>query len=144
MSTTSPVNCTGMIALVFARDRGLDLVHIHAEGIVAVDQHRRRAGFRDRADGRDEGIGRGDDLVAMADAERLQRQLERIGAGADADGVTGADQFGKAPLELGNRLAQGEIAGCDQPADFGQDRRGVGELFEQIGVSDVVHLGHVE
>ncbi len=120
------------------RDRGLDLVDIHAEGIVAIDQHRRRAGFGDRADGGDEGVGGGDDLVAVADAERLQRQLERIGAGADADRVTGADQLGEALLEFGNRLAQREIAGRDQPADFGQDRRGVGELLEQIGISNVV------
>ena len=75
----------------------------------------------------------------MADAERLERQLERIGAGSDADGVARADQLGKAPFEFGDRLAQREVAGRHQSADLGQDRRRVGELLEQIGISNVVH-----
>jgi len=121
-------------------DRGLDLVDVHAEGIVAVDQHRRGAGFRDRADGGDEGVGGGDDLVAVADAERLERQLERVGAGSDADGVAHADQLGEALLEFGDGLAKGEVTGRNQPADLGQNGGGVGELLEQIGISNVVHV----
>ncbi|MGY4488923.1 hypothetical protein ACVWWR_008114 [Bradyrhizobium sp. LM3.2] len=57
----------------------------------------------------------------------------------DADGVTYADQLGKAPLEFGDWLAQGEITGRHQSADLGQDRCRVGELLEQIGISNVVH-----
>jgi len=75
----------------------------------------------------------------MADAERLERQLERIGARSDADGVTHADQLGKAPFEFRDRLAQGEVTGRHQSADLGQDRCRVGELLEQIGISNVVH-----
>ena len=59
--------------------------------------------------------------------------------GAPADGVTHADQLGKAPLEFGDRLAQGEVTGRHQSADLGQDRGRIGELLEQIGISNVVH-----
>ena len=128
----------------FFGNRGLDVIDIHAERVVTIHQHRRRTGFGNRAYRRDKGIRGGDDFISMADAQRLERKLERVGSRAHPDGVAGADQFREAPLELGNRFAQGKIAGRDQPSDFGQDRGRVRELLEQIGLSHVVHVGHAE
>src|SRR3546814_2586978 len=75
----------------FPTRRSSDL-HIHAEAVVAVDEDRPCADLGNGADRRPEGIRRGDDLVAGPDPQRLQRYLQGIGAGADADGVAGRSE----------------------------------------------------
>ena len=59
---------------------------------IDVDEHRRRADARDGAGGGEERVGAGDDLVARPDAERHQRDEQRVGAGGDADGVLHPEQ----------------------------------------------------
>src|ERR1051326_80817 len=103
------------------RDRRRELAHVHAEIVGAVDEYRPGEILRDRADGRDERIRRRDDLVARSDAERLERELESIGARVHADGVTCADQAGKALLEFPHRLAQGEVTGRHERAQPGEN-----------------------
>ena len=71
----------GVIAA--ATDAGIE---VEGRGI-DVDEHRPRAEPRDRAGGGEERIGRRDDLVARADAERHQRQQQRVGARRDGDRV---------------------------------------------------------
>jgi len=63
---------------------------------VAVDvgEHRRGAAHDGGGGGRDEGAGGGDDLVAGADAEGYQGELERLGAVVQGDGVVAAEVGG--------------------------------------------------
>ena len=70
------------------RDRGRGRVRIERQPLgIDVGEHRPRAGHHDgeRRVGRRE--RRRDHLVARADVERAQDQRDRVGAGADADGV---------------------------------------------------------
>ena len=92
------------------RDLRLDLAHIHAEIVRAVDEDRTGIGLTDRPHRRDEGVGRRDHLVSRSDTDGLERQLERIGSGIHADGVTRADHCGELLLELADRLAERKIA----------------------------------
>ena len=71
---------------------------------VDVAEHRARAGRRDRLGGRVERERRDHDLVAGADAERAQRERQRVGPVRDADRVAGADIGGELVLE---RLTSG-------------------------------------
>ena len=105
--------------------------------LVDVDEDRRRAHGGDRLGGRDEAVGRHDDLVAGADAERPQGQLERAGAGGDADRVIGLAPGGELALEGLELLAKGEGGAAGDPLDRGEDVRGKG------GVGGVeAHEGH--
>jgi hypothetical protein len=64
------------------RDAPLDILGVEAErALLDIGEHRTRADAQHRVGARDEGEGRADHLVAPADAERQQRQLERVGAG---------------------------------------------------------------
>jgi hypothetical protein len=121
------------------RDGGFDLAHVHAERIVAIDEHRPRADFVDGSHGSNERIGGGDHLIAVADVERPERQLERIGSRAATDRVSRADDIGKAPLELADGLAQGEVAGRHEAPQFLEIALGVGELLRQVGVANFEH-----
>ena len=90
-STVEPIRCTGMTRARARPDRRRD--RLGGEQVrlgVDVDELRRRAGEADGLGGGDERVRRDDDLVAGADAERPQRQRERLGAGGHADGVLGA------------------------------------------------------
>lgn len=116
-------------------DRGFDLTDVHAKAVVAIDQHRRRADFVDSADGGNEGVGGGDHFVAESNAERAQWKLQRIGARPDAYGVLGADKCSELFLELADRLAEREIAGCDQPPQLFKNVARFGELLRQIGIT---------
>ena len=62
-------------------DGGRDGVWIDVEIVAHVREHGPCPDRRDRAGGRDEGIGRGDHLVAGADPERAHAEDEGIGAG---------------------------------------------------------------
>ena len=66
---------------------------------VDVDPDRGGAEAGDGAGGGEEGEGREEDLVALADAERHQREQERVGAGGDPEGVLHAEEGGAVLLE---------------------------------------------
>ena len=117
-------------------DRLLELIDVHAERVVAVDEDGTRAHLGDRADCGVEGIGGGDDLVAGTDAERAQRNFESICAGADADGVLDAERLGEHLLEFGNRLAEREIAGPDEGAQVVEHVVDFGELLRKGRVAN--------
>src|SRR5262249_38279871 len=72
------------------------------------------------------------DLVARPDAEGLQRQAKRVGAGIDADRVARPGELGKPLLELSDRRAEGEITGGDHLADARENGLRIGELLEQV------------
>ncbi len=82
------------------RDRGDGLrgIDVEREGI-DVDQHGTRSDARDAACRREKRVGRRDDFVARADAERHEREQQRVGARRDADGVLDAEERGQFPLE---------------------------------------------
>ena len=92
---------------------------------IDVGEHRPRAGHHDG----ERGVGgrqrRRDDLVAGADAERAQDQRDRVGAGADADGVRGAGRRGELALERFDFRAEDEPAAGHDPLDRGADVGGV-------------------
>lgn len=123
------------------RDRRLDLVDVHTKAVVAIDEHRFRTEFVDRADGRDEGVGRGDDLVAVPDTARLQRKLDRVRSGADADRVLRSDQFRESAFELPQGGAQSEVAGRNEAAELVQDLVDIRELLGKVGIPDTHQNG---
>ena len=106
----------GVIAAV---DRGR--VDVERDRI-DVDEPRRRADARDAAGGREERERRRDDLVAGTDAERHQRDEQRVGARRQADGVRDA--------EVGRHLAleRLDLGAADEPLAVG-DPRHRGEDF---------------
>ena len=124
-------------------DPGLDLAHVHAEVVGAVDKDRTRKQLADRADGRDEGVGGRDDLVARPDAQRLEAELDRVGARVHADGLARADHRGELLLELAHRLAEREVAGRHELAEQVEDLFDVlgAELLGQIGPLNLVAVG---
>ena len=103
------------------RDSCLDLRGVEVQGRgLAVHQHRPPPQvLDDRHRGR-EGHGAGDDLVARPDPHRLERQVQRCGAGVHRHGVLAADVGGEVPLELLDHRAGGEPAGA-QAADHRLD-----------------------
>src|SRR3546814_17013116 len=111
-------------------------LHIHAEAVVAVDEDRPCADLGNGADRRQAGIRRGDDLVAGPDPQRLQRYLQGIGAGADADGVAGTAGLGTHRLELTDHLAQRVIARTDHIAQLCENRLGGSIMLTVRGVSE--------
>ena len=78
------------------RQRGAHGLGGHAARVrVDVAEHGPGARVRDRLGGRVEGEGGHDDLVAGADAERAQREHQRVGAVGDAGGVARAEVGGE-------------------------------------------------
>ena len=107
-----------MIALVRGSDRRLELIDVHAEGIVAIDEHNFGADLVHRTDGGVESIGGRNHLVAGLDADCFKRNLECVGTGANADRVFDADSRGEELLEFGYDLSKREVAAFDQCAQF--------------------------
>ena len=90
-----------MIAFVFEVIFSSIRVDVDVVGLrVDVDEHDLRPGHLDRLGRGDEAVGDGDDLVAGADAERLQRDEERVGAVRHADAVVDAAVAGERLFEL--------------------------------------------
>src|SRR6266851_2996039 len=120
----------------------LDLAHIHAEIVRAIDEDRTGIIFADRPYGRDEGVGRRYDLVFRSDADGLERQLERVCPRIHADCVTRADHCGELLLELADRLAEREIArGNELPEQVENFLDVLGaELLRQIGPLHLVSI----
>ena len=91
------------------RERGAHGLGRHARGLrVDVAEHRAGARVDDRLGGRVEGERRDDDVVAGADAERAQRDRDRVGAVGDADGVPRAEVGRELVLERGDLGAEDE------------------------------------
>ena len=83
-----------------AGDPGLDLRDVHAPGLrVGVDQDRRRPRVDDRQRARDDREGRQDDLVARADAEGRDGQLQGDRPVGDRDAVSAPAVLGPGRLE---------------------------------------------
>ena len=105
------------------RDLLLDLGGVDVLVIAHVGIDRRRAHVRDRARRGDERDRRGDHLVALADAERPQRQHERVGAVAAAHAVLGAGVVDDALLELADLLGHDEMTLGEDAVDAGEQLR---------------------
>ena len=97
-----------------------DLGGQQARHRVCVDHARSRTGEAHGLGGGDERVGRQDDLVAGADAERAQGEGERVGAGAHADGVLGLAVGGEVLLEGLDVMAHDEGARLGHRPDLGQ------------------------
>ena len=64
-----------------------------------------------------------DDLVTRTDVERHQRKQQRVGAGRDADAVTGIRVGRDLLLELDDLRPEYEVLGSTEIADCGLDGR---------------------
>ena len=94
----------------------------HAEGLgVDVAEDGPRARRRNRLDAGIEGERRDDDLVAGADAERAQRDGERVSAVGHADCVAGAAVGGELLLEGADLGAEDEHPGVHDASDGSVD-----------------------
>src|ERR1017187_7479593 len=92
-----------------ARPRGdsaFELAHIHAEGVIAIDEDRPCADLANGSDRGDERVRGGNDIIACPDAERLERQFDGVSTGVDADGVARADEVREPAFELLERLSE--------------------------------------
>jgi len=63
------------------------------------------------ASGREERERRTDDLVARADAERIEREHERVGSVGDADRLLDAEILGRLALESLDLRSEDETTG---------------------------------
>mmetsp|Transcript_165754 Transcript_165754/g.532226 ORF Transcript_165754/g.532226 Transcript_165754/m.532226 type:complete len:214 (-) Transcript_165754:161-802(-) len=82
------------------RDLGGHLVHTHVEVVTAIYQNRNGAASHDLRDAGDDAKGGQDDLVALAEAQRLHRDVQGGGAVRDGDGVLPRAALGHGFLEL--------------------------------------------
>ena len=100
------------------RDRGLDRLGRQVERPrIDVGEDGRRA-LVDRAVGRrDEGVGRGDDLVAGTDSGGDAEEMESRGAARDRGGVRRADRLGERLLEAVDRRTEREAARPEHVGD---------------------------
>ena len=101
---------------------------------IDVAENRPRAGPRDGAGGGEERERRGDHLIARTDAERHERQQQRIGARGHADAVRRAAISRDLRLEGAHVLAQDELLAfahrCDDRHDLSADLRELGLKIE--------------
>ena len=119
---TLPNRCTASTARVRGRERGAHGVGGHAGRLgVDVAEHGPRARVDDRLRGGVEGERGDDDVVARADAERAQRERDRVRPVGDADGVAGAEVGGELLLEGGHLGAEDERAAIDDLGDLRVD-----------------------
>src|SRR5262249_40695059 len=114
------------------RDGRLQERDIHAEIVLAIDELRYRPGIGNRADRRNERIGRGDDLVTGSDAERLQRQAKALGPRAHPECELHADGVCKSRFELAYGLAEREITGRNHLPQTREDWFWISELLGQV------------
>ena len=90
-SQARPNRCTGKMARVLRVTRASAACGVEVEGArIDVGEHRARAQPRDGAGGGEERQRRGHHLVAGADAERHERDQQRVGAARHRDGVAHA------------------------------------------------------
>ena len=136
-SAGTPPWCTSSTARV----RGVRTASTLARGEVAgaqldIGEDRFGAGVADRVGGGDEGQRGHHHLVAGAEAERDQGQVQRGGAGTEGDGVLRADPLGEGPFEGGDPGALGDPAGAHRLGG------GLGLLLAQPGHHHRDPLGH--
>ena len=79
-----------------------------------------------------EGVGLGDDLIAAADAERPQRDDQRIGAGVDAADEPRAEELPELRLELLDLGGQLVPAADEHRGEISDQRLDV--LAELVGI----------
>ena len=103
------------------RDLGLDQLRIDVEVLVDVHEDGFGAGLADGFRGRDEAVGDGDDLVAGADAQGLEGDVDGVGAVGAADAVLPAELPGIGFLESLDVLAADEGGFADDGLDGGID-----------------------
>lgn len=96
--------------------RGIDRHRLR----IAVDEAQARAGVRRGGGGREERVGRHDDL-AVGHTDRAQDDLQRGGAGADRDRVLRAVTRGERLLELSPDGTERELPGRERFVDAGED-----------------------
>ena len=107
---------------VFGRDRRLDRVRVDAERRrVDVDQLHVGAEVAHDLGGGGEGVGRRDHLVARADAERLEREVQAGGRRVDGERLQRrvAEEGAEVVLEALGLRAGGEPAGTQRVDDLG-------------------------
>jgi hypothetical protein len=93
-----------------------------------VGKHRLRPGGHDGRDGRRDGVGDGDDLVARADAGGVQRQLDGIGAVGHADGARAAEPRAEFPFKGLEFRPEDVVPAAQHALDGGIDLRLGGEI----------------
>ncbi len=140
MSAPRPNRCTGRIARVRGVIARANRVRIAVERHrIDVDEHRRRAEPADAAGRREERIRRRDDFVARADAERHQRDEQRVGARRDGDRVLGLEERRQLALERVDFRAQDEpLAVADareRREELVADRRGIARARSSSGTA---------
>ena len=117
---TLPKRSTATTAFVrgVSAARTVSAVTQHVSRVdVAEDRHGARR--RDRLGARVEGEGGHDDLVARADAERAQRDRDRLRPVGHADGVRGAEPPRELALEGLDLGAEDELPAVDDALDRG-------------------------
>ena len=101
------------------RQRGAHRLRRDTERLgIDVAEHRPRAGRRDRLGRRVERERRHDDLVARPDAQRAQRQRQRVRAVGHADRVARAEVVGELRLEARDLRAEDVAARVEHLGDF--------------------------
>jgi hypothetical protein len=114
------------------RDGRFQVRDIHTEIVLAIDELCHRTGIGNRSDRRNEGVGRGDDLVAWSNTECLQPKAERIRPGIHAERVVNTGGLRKPRFEFLDRFAEREVTGCDHLPQTREDRFRVSELLGQV------------
>jgi hypothetical protein len=128
-------------------DRGLDRGRVDVVG-VGLDVHEDglRTGAPDRAAGGEEGVRRGDDLIAGRQVDGHQRQQEGVGAGRAADGVGRAHVFADLRLQAADLGAHHEALGLqdlpDDRLDLVADRLVLGAQIQRRHAGRLVGNGH--
>ncbi len=102
-------------------DLGLDELGVDVVVLVVVDEHGPGPRLGDRLRGGHEAVGDGDDLVARADAQGFQGDVDGIRAVGAADAVLAAVLLGVGLLESLDVLAADEGGLADDGLDGGVD-----------------------
>ena len=113
-------------------------IRIHREvGRVDVHQHGRGAAHLDRGDRGDRGVRHGEDRKAGPHPAGAQRQVQRIRAAADADGVAHPQIGRELALEARHLLAQDIASALEDGRDGGVDLRTVCVIVgARVGLGD--------
>ena len=128
------------------RDERLDLLHVHAIGLVDVDEDRNRAAMNHWFHRRKRCVRWHDDLVARTQSLREVQQIDDERPRRAEDGVFGAGVGGKLSLERLALLAQNVLAGaqCAQCSlfDFGVNQTfGERDFLHEFLIGQIRRIG---
>ena len=126
------------------RDGAFDQLGVEIEdGVVNIHKDRFRADVGNRPARGDEREGRGDDLVARADAEQQHGHVQRRGAAVESGTVFRADEFGEVLFKLRHVGAEAKGAVVNGPRNGGvQFFAERAQLRHQVEIGNfVVHFG---